>query len=166
MASKYTLAAAMNLRSALHPIEVHALEYLIAGVSAQPDSFPKHDFFDLPESRLPLAEAYSDLCESEFEFALTAPSGEAYVFPPGHSLAIRAPYLRLEDTAHYFELLRWLATLALNDGFVGTLSCADSSTDSPTLLFFFNHELYLAHYAGTPSPYRTQVASAAPRIGD
>ena len=42
-------------------------------------------------------------------------------------------------TSFGFELLRWLATLALNDGFVGTLSCADSSTDSPTLLFFFNH---------------------------
>jgi len=164
MAFKYTLVASMDLRASISIADAAALEYLVCGIGALPATPPAHPFFELPESRSPFAEAYSHFSPGEFELSLTTPPTGPHTFPAGYSVALRLPYLRLEETHAYFEFLGWLSRLAESDGFVGTLHTSGPHI-APTLLFVYGGEVYFDDYQGRPTPYHNQVANTAPHIG-
>jgi hypothetical protein len=164
MALKYTLVASVDLRPSIPTAEARALEYLVCGVGALPAMLPAHTFFELPESRAPLGTAYTHCSPSEFELSLRAPPSEPHRVPPGYSVALRLPYLRLEDTHACFEFLGWLSTLVAPDGFIGTLHTAGPDS-APTLLFAYGGALHWGAYQGRPVPYRTDTNNAAPFLG-
>lgn len=164
MALKYTLVASVNLRPSIPSAEAIALEYLVCGAGALPAMLPAHPFFELQESRAPFGSAYAHCSPAEFELSLTAPPTEAGCFAPGYSVALRLPYLRIEDTHACFEFLGWLSTLAESDGFIGTLHTAGPDS-APTLLFAYGGALHWGDYQGRPVPYRTDTPNAAPFLG-
>jgi hypothetical protein len=164
MAFKYSLAASLDLRASIPPADASALEYLVCGIGALPAALPTHRFFGLPESAEPFGAAYTHCSPTEFELSLTAPPTEPHSFPPGYSIAMRLPYLRIEHTHAHFEFLGWLATLAESDGFIGTLHTTGPDS-APHLLFIYGGELYWSTYQGRPVPYHNRVENAAPHIG-
>ena len=164
MALKYTLVTSVNLRPSIPTDEARALEYLVCDAGALPAILPAHPFFELPESRVPFGTAYTHCSATDFELSLTAPSTEAHCFPPGYSVAMRLPHLRLEDTHACFEFLGWLSTLAESDGFIGTLHTIGPDS-TPTLLFAYGDALHWGAYQGRQVPYRTDTHNAAPFLG-
>ncbi|MFP5393878.1 MAG: hypothetical protein ACLGI6_20415 [Gammaproteobacteria bacterium] len=161
MSDKHLFTLYIELRDDLSALEQHTLAYLFKERPDPPQTWPAHDFFQVPRGPQQLGLGGADgFPPGAYVSAHWRSSEHPGVFSGIH---VTCPNLAAGDFYEGFlPMAQWLATLSSPRGYVGAFKNQSDNEGSPWILHVYDGELFLTLFdqntpllsADSGEPYR------------
>ena len=143
MSRHYVFSLSTDLDTDLPAETIDAIAYILGGDHDAPESLPQHSFFQQGFQRRSYKMQYGNFPKESYSSELWAEKNSRGEITR-RAVNLRLPSLKLEEIyGNCLPFASWLATISYRSGYVGSFNGEDFEDFEPTLLFFYEAELYV-----------------------